>query len=163
MLTVFKHNFKASIGGVMLDYFSAQAELRSPDISSTTATLQDQVTSSPLAEKGAGDGSYQTFHIYPLYVNAASMYVHNNTLHQILAILSYKDCIVNVFMCGKRSGKNEYFPADTSDTISPAMKNFSFTLSGSSPAVQQSSNSTSPVFSLAHFGASSAVGMILSQ
>lgn len=70
----------------MLDYFSAQAELRSSaphtDVS-TAASLQDQVTSSPLTEKGAGDGSYQTFHIYPLCVNAASMYNHN-TLHQML-------------------------------------------------------------------------------
>jgi hypothetical protein len=44
------------------------------------------------------------------------------------------------------------------------MKNFSFTLStSSSPPVQQSSASTSPVFSLTQFGSSSAAGMILSQ
>lgn len=58
--------------------------------------------------------------------------------------------------------EDEYFSAGTSDTVSPAMKNFSFISLGSSPAVQQSSVSTSPIFSLAHFGASSAVGMTLS-
>jgi hypothetical protein len=43
------------------------------------------------------------------------------------------------------------------------MKNFSFTVSTGSPPVQQSSASTSPVFSLTQFGSLSAAGMILSQ
>jgi hypothetical protein len=43
------------------------------------------------------------------------------------------------------------------------MQNFSFTVSAGSPPFQQLSASTSPVFSLAQFGSSSAAGMILSQ
>jgi hypothetical protein len=72
----------------MLDFFPAQAELGSTaahtDVCPAAASLQDQMTSSPLTEKGAGDGSYETFHIYPLCVNAASIFNHN-TLHPVLA------------------------------------------------------------------------------
>jgi E3 SUMO-protein ligase RanBP2 len=48
---------------------------------------------------------------------------------------------------------------DSSSTaVSPAMKNFSFTVSTGSPPVQQSSPSTSPAFSLTQLGSSSAAG-----
>ena len=60
-------------------------------------------------------------------------------------------------------GLNDYLPTGSSATVSPAMKNFSFTLSAGSPVVQQSSASTSPVFSLTQFGSSSAAGMVLSE
>lgn len=59
-------------------------------------------------------------------------------------------------------GLNDCLPTGSSTAVSPTMKNFSFTVSAGSPAVQQSSASTSPVFSLTQFGSSSAAGMILS-
>jgi len=58
-------------------------------------------------------------------------------------------------------GKNEYFPTGSSDAISPAMKNFSFTLSAGSPPLQQPSKSTNSTFSLAQFGTSPAIGNVL--
>jgi hypothetical protein len=78
--------FRQSVVDI-LDYFSAQAELRSSathtDVCTTAASSQDE-TSSPVTEKGADHGSYHTFHIYPLCVNAASIYNHS-TSHQMLA------------------------------------------------------------------------------
>ena len=59
-------------------------------------------------------------------------------------------------------GLNDCLPTGSSTAVSPAMKNFSFKVSTGSPEVQQSSATTSPVFSLTQFGSSSAAGMILS-
>jgi hypothetical protein len=72
---------------------------------------------------------------------------------------------LNLLVCAAQQEVefNDCLPTGSNAKISPAMKNFSFTVSAGSPAGQPSSPSTSPVFSLTQFGSPSATGMILSE
>jgi hypothetical protein len=89
----------------------------------------------------------------------------NHLQYLFLVICGEWSYFLNSLVCvaEQEVGLNDYLPTGSSATVSPAMKNFSFTLSAGSPAAQQSSASTSPVFSLTQFGSLSDAGMILSE
>jgi hypothetical protein len=97
--------------------------------------------------------------IFSVAYDSPSLFPSPVAFESSLPVIKSVKCLI----CGKRLGKYEYFPAGSSDNITLAMKNFSFTLPGRSPAVQQSLNLSSPIFSLTQFGPSSAVGMVLSR
>lgn len=76
---------------IYLDYFSQQAELRSPATEvSVTADSHECVTppTSLSQEKGACDSNYQTFHIHAPSITSALFY-NRNALRQMLA--SFQD------------------------------------------------------------------------
>jgi hypothetical protein len=71
---------------IMLDYFSQQGKLRSSATEVSVAAASRECVTSPTSvspEKGAGDGSYQTFHIHAPSVRDVPVY-SCNTLHQML-------------------------------------------------------------------------------